>query len=506
MPLLPDLALDLEPNVAAARDQMQSFIADRSNADEFRREAQEMLEQAEMEWEEAGRLLDVARRACERGVTLNLPGFATRLRLIKEIQERRKTQAQIRKNTSDNAWEEADHARHRATAEWDKARAEMETAALQAKRELTEAQHLPTIAESLIGSALEDVNRARAINEDMARLGRESFSLLGATNISDEGGPGSLLMPESTTDELGSQRVSPDLVSDEAQESGEVDVAPSMTTNEPQVLSEESQAAKTVEPVESPPMPVAEVVEFSAIPEPEIIEATPMPVAEVIESPPIPEPDIVESPVMSAAEALRQEMAAAAFTTAPPDMGTLPPEGEVDVPATDVPTGPVSLVEELQRGLEASRNLSVSTGTPEAVAEPPAPPDATSAEADEDRLQTVAQDLTFQPDVVDSVTTPAETTQRETSGPLAESYSGLLFLMFPASLDQNQLETVWEVLDDIAGSGAIVDNRLVSQAEGIQFTLELRDKVLTMDVLRNRMPGAGLVAIAEDRVKVDWPR
>ena len=480
-----------------------------------------MLEQAETEWEEAGRLLDVARRACERGVTLNLPGFATRLRLIKEIQERRK-------NTSDNAWEEADHARHRATAEWDKARAEMETAALQAKRELTEAQHLPTIAGSLIGSALEDVNRARAINEDMARLGRESFSLLGATNISDEGDPESLLIPGSTTDEHGSQQVSADLVSGEAQDSGAVDAAPSMTPGDPQVLSEEPQAAMTVEAieptpmpppeiiethsmlepeiVEATPMPAAEVIKSPPTLEPEIVEATPMPVAEVIKSPPTPEPEIVESPTMSAAEELRREMAAAAFASPPHDSGTQPLEGVADVLATDAPAGPVSLVEELQRGLEASRGLSESTGSPDVVIEPPAPLKATFAEADEDRLQTVAQDLTFQPDVVESVTTPVEAAQQEGSSPLAESYSGLLFLMFPASLGQNELETVWEVLDEVAGSGAIIDNRLVSQAEGIQFTLELRDKVLSMDVLRNRMPGAGLVAIAEDRVKVDWPR
>ena len=64
---LPDLAMELEPNLVAARGQMQSFTADRNTAEELRREAQEMLEQAELEWEEAGRLLDVARRACERG-------------------------------------------------------------------------------------------------------------------------------------------------------------------------------------------------------------------------------------------------------------------------------------------------------------------------------------------------------------------------------------------------------------------------------------------------------
>ena len=78
--------------------------------------------------------------------------------------------------------------------------------------------------------------------------------------------------------------------------------------------------------------------------------------------------------------------------------------------------------------------------------------------------------------------------------------------MFPATLDQDALGTVWEALDEVAGSGAIVDNRLVSDEAGIQFTLELGNKVLSMDRLRSRMAGAAFVALAEDRLKVNWPR
>ncbi|MCH7493571.1 hypothetical protein IIA16_02510 [bacterium] len=78
--------------------------------------------------------------------------------------------------------------------------------------------------------------------------------------------------------------------------------------------------------------------------------------------------------------------------------------------------------------------------------------------------------------------------------------------MFPAALGQDQLEAVWEALDEVAGSGAIIDNRLVSREAGIQFTLELGSKTLTVENLLKRMPGAQLAAVDDDRLRVDWPR
>lgn len=64
--------------------------------------------------------------------------------------------------------------------------------------------------------------------------------------------------------------------------------------------------------------------------------------------------------------------------------------------------------------------------------------------------------------------------------------------------------SVWEVLDEVAG-GAIVDSRLVSMEAGVQFTLDLGNKELTVDELQKRMPGARLAALEADRIKIDWP-
>ncbi len=90
--------------------------------------------------------------------------------------------------------------------------------------------------------------------------------------------------------------------------------------------------------------------------------------------------------------------------------------------------------------------------------------------------------------------------------PIPETYSGRIYLMFPSSLGQEEQESVWDALEEVAGSGAIVDRRLVSREAGIQFTLELRNRVLAVADSMKRLRGAGLEALEPDRLKVNWPR
>ena len=60
--------------------------------------------------------------------------------------------------------------------------------------------------------------------------------------------------------------------------------------------------------------------------------------------------------------------------------------------------------------------------------------------------------------------------------------------MFPSSLSQGRLESVWEVLDQVAGSGNITDTRLVSREAGIQFTLDLGNHELNIEALKTNSP------------------
>ena len=76
--------------------------------------------------------------------------------------------------------------------------------------------------------------------------------------------------------------------------------------------------------------------------------------------------------------------------------------------------------------------------------------------------------------------------------------------MFPATLGQESLESVWEFLEEVAGMGTIADMRLVSQDAGVQFTMALGAKELKLDELRRRIPNAEFVPLAPDRLRVNW--
>ena len=77
--------------------------------------------------------------------------------------------------------------------------------------------------------------------------------------------------------------------------------------------------------------------------------------------------------------------------------------------------------------------------------------------------------------------------------------------MFPSSLSQGRLESVWEVLDQVAGSGNITDTRLVSREAGIQFTLDLGNHELNIEALKNEFSDAQVSDMEEDRIRIDWP-
>ena len=80
--------------------------------------------------------------------------------------------------------------------------------------------------------------------------------------------------------------------------------------------------------------------------------------------------------------------------------------------------------------------------------------------------------------------------------------------MSPSSLSLGRLESVWEVLDQVAGSGNITDNRLVSRQADVQFTPDLGSGELNIDALQSKFSDAIdaiIVALEEDRLRIKWP-
>ena len=201
----------------------------------------------------------------------------------------------------------------------------------------------------------------------------------------------------------------------------------------------------------SPTTPMPEPVPQRIIPDPFDFSQPATPVIDM--------PEARQQP--TAAELLRQEMQAA---VAPPSPEILEPP-VVPAPGPVVPP-------------------SVAVSPPEAQAPPQAEPSAASPT----------------PTAVQPPPVPAPV-----GAPPAATYTGRIYLMFPSSLSQGRLESVWEVLDQMAGSGNITDTRLISREAGIQFTLDLGNHELNIEVLKSKFPDAQVSALEEDRLRIDWP-
>ena len=119
-------------------------------------EAQEAMVQADAAWHEADLLGEAAWQAFKRGFSVDSPDFVNRLRVIREVDEARKAQAQLQRVSNQETWKEADRARQNATADILKALTAL-AAAAQVGRELRETDYLPDAANSLRSSALDDL-------------------------------------------------------------------------------------------------------------------------------------------------------------------------------------------------------------------------------------------------------------------------------------------------------------------------------------------------------------
>jgi hypothetical protein len=129
---------------------------------------------------------EAAWRAFERGFSVDTPEFVNRLRVIREVDEARKAQAQLQRGNNLEAWKEADRARQNATADILKALTALAAAATQVSRELRETNYLPESADSLRNSAMDDLRCAYVIGEELAILGQEALGQLGAGKLAEQ--------------------------------------------------------------------------------------------------------------------------------------------------------------------------------------------------------------------------------------------------------------------------------------------------------------------------------
>ena len=357
-------------------------------------------------------------------------------------------------------------------------------AASQAERELRETTNLPAVAGSLHDLAIEDLKCARGIGDELAKLGREAFSLLAISDVSVEASDDEPPTPVPITGQSEAQPVEP-------------------SSATPAVLE--------------PPEAVASGGEMQA----HDVLGTQATAEATDEQPVVPGAGGVETAPVSAADELRREFEAAESgsgiggSSIQEAVGDTNARLEAPRSGSQDTASPTSAAGELEQELAELRSQLGSTELPDApvITSPgtrAAPGGMAGSDTQEGSLETASGGLLrrseLDRDSADHPEPVAPAAEPIPSTPLPESYSGRVYLMSPASLTQDQLESVWDSLEEVAGSGTISDHQLISRRDGVQFTLELGNKDLVVDRLRNQMPGAGLTALAEDRLRIDWPR
>ena len=86
--------------------------------------------------------------------------------------------------------------------------------------------------------------------------------------------------------------------------------------------------------------------------------------------------------------------------------------------------------------------------------------------------------------------------------PLQESYSGTLYIQFTPAADTATLAFFWDVIDSIAGVGKVVAQTPLADGSGHEFTLDMGGDLLAIEQLKKRMPGAEVVALDQDRLRI----
>lgn len=141
--------VELEERVRQAQNELQAILATREEAAILRKKAQEVLNEGEAIRAEAQRISEAAWKAFDRGFAVNTKGLPNRWETVREIDQAMKSYSALQRATHQEAWQEADRTRQRATNELLKVLSTLNTAMAQADRELKEATNLPALAASL---------------------------------------------------------------------------------------------------------------------------------------------------------------------------------------------------------------------------------------------------------------------------------------------------------------------------------------------------------------------
>ena len=179
----------------------------------------------------------------------------------------------------------------------------------------------------------------------------------------------------------------------------------------------------------------------------------------------------------------------------------LPPGGEV-APAQSVEDAvrspespPTEADERFSDDLLAHLQESLANNSP--VDESTGIPPASLMNTPSDRPQVVPSDF-IQPGSSEAPRAP----DSPPSIPLAESYSGILHIIFTPAADAATLSFFWDVIETVAVGGMVIAQIPLADGSGHEFTLDMGADALVIQQLRARIPGAEIMALGPDRLSI----
>ena len=100
-------------------------------------------------------------------------------------------------------------------------------------------------------------------------------------------------------------------------------------------------------------------------------------------------------------------------------------------------------------------------------------------------------------------------TSSEASGGLADgdlpaTFSGRVSLVFTPCPDAEKLGSFWEVVEAVAGAGAMADARPLDSGNGFEFLLDLSDELPVVERLKGGIPEAEITSLGDNGLSIQW--
>ena len=502
--------VDLGEKTQKARAELESLLAVRDEASRLTKSAQQVFDEGQEFRNKAQQLRDAARETLHRLLAVSPPDFAARVAALREFDENKQTQTSYQQAIQTETWEACDRARLRASGEVLKALHAVMITKSWVEREMEEATNLSNVAQSFKVLSRDELSSARAIVKELFLDLQEARDLPGVTQLLELATEKGVIEPQSPEGALESQpqRVVSDRKHRQTSSHGEVPstyetrytrnlfqksaglikgLAFLRGDNEPSGTPEEwaggVHGTKTQDQT------------FERRPSHSIDKGGPS-IGEAAQTrngadtgphrePTEPEPaqEITEEGLKSELAGLRRSLqnvrtsiptkitrqATKAASSAPPD--------EIDLPEQ-----PASVAEPADLASEA---------------------DAEELPAVESTFPDLEDELPPQPEDLPAIDALPQDSGEKLLPQVAETYTGTLTLVFTPSPDGEMLRQIWDVLDQEAGVGAVIDAEPLPGEAGYEFTLDLGIDVLVIDNLMSGIPRAELTAIDDAKLSIN---